>query len=172
MPPISVSWILIQDNIWRTKVVLAAQKIQGKRVGGHGGGLSYLLCLFIMSFCLEEVASRIKGSWNYTPLMTNGKRKKDNPLQKDDQKRRGKKRVLIQKNIHSLSRELFENAVLLFSRNHLGCTQKLIKVLSEISMVDRGKYFQNFSHFSKKSTMWDNCVSQLFLWNRNNFSFY
>lgn len=85
--------------------------------------------------------------------MTNGKRKKDNPLQKDDQKRRGKKRVLIQKNIHSLSRELFENAVLLFSRNHLGCTQKLIKVLSEISMVDRGKYFQNFSHFSKKSTM-------------------
>lgn len=57
-------------------MVLAAQKIQGKRVGGHGGELSYLLCLFIVSFCLEEVASRIKGSWNYTPLMTNGKRER------------------------------------------------------------------------------------------------
>lgn len=44
---------------------------------------------------------------------------------------------------------LFENVVLLFSGDGLGSAQMLIK-MSEMLMVDWGKYFRNISHFSKK----------------------
>lgn len=165
-------------------MVLAAQKIQGKRVGGHGGELSYLLCLFIMSFCLEEVASKIKGSWNYTPLMTNGKRERKTIHCRKMIKEKGKKKsfnseklntffyfIKIKLDTASLQDSLkmlcfcLAEIILGAPKSSLRCCQKfqwwIVVNISKTLVIS-----------AKKNTMWDNCVSQLFLWNRNNFGFY
>lgn len=72
-------------------------------------------------------------------------------------KGKGKERVLTFKKYPQLVCGTLWNVVLLFSGDGLGSAQILIK-MSEMLMVDWGKYFRNISHFSKKKTKRQNTM--------------
>lgn len=106
--------------------------------------MSYLLCLFIESFCVEEVASRRKGSWNYTPLMTNGEREEETVHFREMIKSEGKS-FNIQK-IYVISLRDWTLKILYVCLIEIveGADQMLTKA-STFLMAERDKYVRNES---------------------------